>query len=196
MKHNSDSKMTVVGSLQNHFLIAMPSLETDYFKKSVTYIIEHNKDGAMGIVINQPSTMTYRQLVDKMNLEATIEDKISEKIVMCGGPVKTDRGFVLHSKQEGWKSSIRLSDNIMVTTSKDIIGSLGDGSGPDKELVALGYAGWSAGQLEQEIQDNAWLTIEASEDILFETPIHRKWELALNKLGVDTWQLTQQSGNA
>lgn len=196
MTRIKDSSIKVVESLQNHFLIAMPSLTGDYFSKSVTYIVEHNDEGAMGIVINQPSSMTYRQLLEKSNINAQVDDHKKDKIVLCGGPIKTDRGFVLHSTQDGWKSSLSLSDDLMVTTSKDILSSLGDGTGPDKEIVALGYAGWSAGQLEQEIQENAWLTIEATDEILFDTPIHRRWESAVNQLGVDAWQLTQQSGSA
>lgn len=185
-----------ITSLQNHFLVAMPALDDEYFGRSVTYILEHNHEGAMGIVINQPSPMTFRELISQSDENATIDDDKSDKIVVCGGPVHQDRGFVIHSTQVGWSSSAKVTPNIMVTTSKDILSVLGNSQGPERSMIALGYAGWGAGQLEQEIQANAWLTIEADEEILFNTPIHKKWQASVNKLGVDVWQLTQQSGSA
>lgn len=185
-----------ITSLQNHFLVAMPALDDEYFGRSVTYILEHNHEGAMGIVINQPSSMTFRELISQSDENATIDDDKSDKIVVCGGPVHQDRGFVIHSTQVGWNSSAKVTPNIMVTTSKDILSVLGNSQGPERSMIALGYAGWGAGQLEQEIQANAWLTIEADEEILFNTPIHKKWQASVNKLGVDVWQLTQQSGSA
>lgn len=188
--------MQELKSLENHFLIAMPSLQDKYFNRSVTYICEHSKAGAMGIIINQPSTMTFRELIQQTTEDAIIDDDKSAKIVVCGGPVHPDRGFVLHSKQAGWASSVELTSEIMVTTSKDILEVVGNEQGPHKSIVALGYAGWEAGQLEQEIQDNAWLTIEADTELLFDVPIHKKWQYAVNKLGVDVWQLTQEAGHA
>ncbi len=185
-----------ITSLQNHFLIAMPSLDDQYFSRSLTYVIEHNDEGAMGIVINQPSTMSFHELIKQTDNTATIDDAHSQKIVVCGGPVHQDRGFILHSTQAGFSSSMALNSEIMLTTSKDILSVVGNARGPSQSIIALGYAGWGAGQLEQEIQDNAWLTIEADEEILFDTPIHKKWQAAVNKLGVDVWQLTQQSGHA
>lgn len=185
-----------ISSLQNHFLVAMPALDDEYFGRSVTYILEHNDEGAMGIVINHPSAMTFRELIKQSDNKATVNEDKRDKIVVCGGPVHPDRGFVIHSTQEGWSSSAKVTPTVMVTTSKDILSVLGNELGPERSLVALGYAGWEAGQLEQEIQANAWLTIEADEEILFNTPIHKKWQASVNKLGVDVWQLTQQSGNA
>lgn len=190
------SQINTIESLKNHFLIAMPILSEQYFARSVTFIIEHTEEGAMGIVINQPSTMTFRELIKMADKSALVTEDISEKIVVCGGPVHTDRGFIVHTAQGGYSSSINVSSGIMLTTSKDILSKLGKQDGPEKSVVALGYAGWDAGQLEQEIQDNAWLTIEADNEILFETPISKKWEAALNKLGIDVWQLTQQAGQA
>jgi putative transcriptional regulator len=188
--------MNKIQSLKNHFLIAMPMLNDQYFSRSVTYVIEHSVDGAMGIVINQPSTITLRELVKMADENASLSDSLSENMVVCGGPVYTDRGFIVHSTKGGYSSSISVSSDIMLTTSKDILSVLGQQNGPEKSLVALGYAGWDAGQLEQEIQDNAWLTVEADNEILFDTPINKKWEAAVNKLGVDVWQLTQQAGQA
>jgi putative transcriptional regulator len=188
--------MKTIDTLKNHFLIAMPVLNDQYFSRSVTYVLEHNAEGAMGIVINQASTMSFRELIQQTDESAVVDDNSSDKIVVCGGPVNPDRGFVLHSHQPGWNSSVDVTSEIMITTSKDILSVLGNDKGPSKSVVALGYAGWSAGQLEQEIQENAWLTIEADPEILFDTPIHQKWKAAVNKLGIDVWQLTQQAGQA
>ena len=153
--------MTELKSLQNHLLIAMPSLDDPYFERSLTYICEHNDEGAMGIVLNQPSSMNLKQLLEQTDKELEISADKAEQIVLAGGPVSQERGFVLHSDQGQWGSSLTLADNVVVTTSKDILTAIGNNSGPDKSLVALGYAGWSAGQLEKELQENAWLTIEA-----------------------------------
>ncbi|MGB3725372.1 MAG: YqgE/AlgH family protein [Glaciecola sp.] len=188
--------MTEISSLQDHFLIAMPSLSDKYFSRSVTYILEHSHEGAMGLIINQPSTMTFRELIEQTDDGIEVDTTISEKLILCGGPVHPDRGFVLHSHQDGWKSSLPVSDTVMVTTSKDILTAMSQSKGPDSTIVTLGYAAWEAGQLEQELQDNAWLTIPACNDIMFTTPIYKKWEEAVNKLGVDVWQLTQQAGEA
>ena len=188
--------MTELKSLQNHFLVAMPSLEDSYFSRSLTYICEHNDEGAMGLVINQPSTMTLKQLLEQTDKELVVSKEKSDQIILAGGPISQERGFVLHSAQEGWTSSLSLSPNIMITTSKDILTAIGSNKGPRSSLIALGYAGWTAGQLEHEMQENAWLTIEADEDILFNTPIHKKWQAAVNKLGVDVWQLAPGAGHA
>lgn len=190
------SRIETIHSLQNHFLIAMPVLSEDYFSRSVAFIVEHTKDGAMGIVINQPSTMTFREMIKIADKTLALTDKLSEKIVVCGGPVHPERGFVLHSSKPGYASSINVTSDIMVTTSKDILAELGQQIGPEKSVVALGYAGWDAGQLEQELLENVWLTVEADHELLFDTPIHKKWQAAVNKLGVDVWQLSQHAGQA
>lgn len=188
--------MTELTSLQNHFLIAMPSLEDAYFSRSITYICEHNSEGAMGIVINQPSTMSLKELLEQTDKDVSFGDDTAEQIVLAGGPVGQERGFVLHSGEDEWGSSLSLAPGITVTTSKDILTAIGHNSGPDHALIALGYAGWEAGQLEGEMQENAWLTVEADTDILFNTPIHKKWQAAVKKLGVDIWQLTPEIGHA
>ena len=188
--------MTELKSLQNHFLIAMPTLDDPYFSRSLTYICEHNDEGAMGLVLNQPSTMNLKQLLEQTDKTLTVSDDKAEQIILAGGPVSQERGFVLHTEQPGWGSSLTLAPGIMVTTSRDILTAIGSNQGPDEALIALGYAGWTAGQLEQEMQENAWLTIEADEEILFNTPIHKKWQAAVNKLGVDVWQLAPGAGHA
>ena len=188
--------MTDISSLQNYFLIAMPTLSDSYFERSLMYICEHSEEGAMGLVINSPTEMTLKELLQQTDKDAVVDDEKADQIILAGGPVSQERGFILHSPQSGWSSSVSLNDDLMVTTSKDILSALGNEDGPLKSVITLGYAGWTAGQLEQEIQDNAWLAVEADTDILFETPIHKRWQAAVNKLGVDVWQLAPSHGNA
>jgi putative transcriptional regulator len=183
-------------SLENHFLIAMPSLAKSYFERTLIYMCEHNKEGSMGIVINQPVGMTLLELLKQVDIKTPIDEEKGKEIVRAGGPVSEDRGFIIHSSQKGWDSSLQLTSNLMVTTSTDILSVLGNDDAPAKSITALGYAGWEAGQLEDEIQQNSWLTVEADESILFDTPIHLKWETALRKLGIESWQLTDNVGHA
>lgn len=183
-------------SLQNYLLIAMPSMQDPYFSRSVTYICEHNEHGAMGLVINQPVGMSLKELIGQTNEDALVDDDKADNIVLAGGPVSQDRGFILHTSQPGWTASMELIPGIMVTTSKDILSSLGNISAPEKSLVTLGYAGWSSGQLEEEIQANSWLMVEADLALLFEVPIHKKWEAAVQKLGIDIWQIGPDMGHA
>lgn len=188
--------MKTLKSFENHLLIAVPSMTEGFFQRSVTYICEHNNEGAMGIVINLPSLMTFRELISQADDKAIIVDDKAEQIVLCGGPVHQDRGFILHKTQAGWASSVAVNSDIMITTSKDILSVLGNENGPEESLIALGCAGWEAGQLENELKENTWLMIEADQDLLFKTPIHSKWQEAMNKLGIDAWQLTQDVGHA
>lgn len=183
-------------SLQNYLLIASPSMDDPYFARTVTYICEHNEHGAMGLVINQPVGMQLKELVKQVDEKAEVIDEKAEEIILAGGPVSQDRGFILHSSQPGWASSLTMTSEVMVTTSKDIISSLGNKNGPEKSLIMLGYAGWTAGQLEVEIQTNSWLMVEADLELLFETPIHKKWETAVQRLGIDVWQLGPDIGHA
>jgi putative transcriptional regulator len=188
--------MSDMQSLQNYLLIASPSMDDPYFARTVTYICEHNEHGAMGLVINQPVGMSLKELVEQVDEQAEVLEEKAEGIVLAGGPVSQDRGFILHTSQSGWCSSLTMTSEIMVTTSKDIISSLGNKDAPDKSLAILGYAGWSAGQLEEEIQTNSWLMVEADTEILFDVPIHKKWEAAVHLLGVDVWQLGPDIGHA
>jgi putative transcriptional regulator len=205
-------------SLQNQFLIAMPSLGDDYFNKTVTYICEHNDEGAMGLIINMPVNITLFDLLkqieendkelaneDKSTPEAETtqvsEESISldhslEQLVLSGGPISQNRGFVLHRTQPGWSSSLALNDDIMITTSKDILLALGTNKAPEQFMVTLGYAGWGPGQLETELQANSWLTIDADSDILFNTPIEQRWQKATEKLGIDIAHLSSDIGHA
>ena len=226
-------------SLENQFLIAMPSLGDDYFNKTVTYICEHNGEGAMGLIINMPVNITLHDLLkqieendhEESNHSATNQtaDEKSEKqleqdsfsgtksetetetesvnedilldtsleqLVLSGGPISQNRGFVLHRTQSGWKSSLALSKDIMITTSKDILMALGTEKAPDQFIVTLGYAGWGPGQLEAELHANSWLTIDADSDILFNTPIEQRWQKATQKLGIDIAHLSSEIGHA
>lgn len=183
-------------SLQNHFLIAMPDLNDSFFERSVTYICEHNDEGAMGLVINQPVEMSVSKLLEQIEIKVPSDSTLQNTLVYSGGPVGTDRGFVLHQPQDGWRSSLQLGDDIMITTSKDILESFGSPHAPEKFLLTLGYAGWDAGQLEEELASNSWLTIPADADILFATPSNERWQKATEKLGIDLWQLAPGAGHA
>tara|TARA_B110000093_G_scaffold178085_1_gene216128 strand:- start:515 stop:1090 length:576 start_codon:yes stop_codon:yes gene_type:complete len=184
-------------SLRNQFLIATPTLEDGIFKSSVTYICEHDEDGAMGIIINRPSDLKFNDLVKEF--EAIETSELNTQPVMVGGPVGLERGFVLHQTPANtieWLSTLQISNDVALTGSKDILTALGEGQGPDKFLFVLGYAGWGAGQLEQELMENDWLTSPATPEILFSTPYHLRAEAAAKLLGVDLSALATQPGNA
>ena len=183
-------------SLENHFLIAMPSMQDPFFKRAVTYICEHNEDGAMGLVINQPIDVTVGELLDKIEIDNDKTQNAAKVSVFAGGPVKTDRGFVLHSPQSGYSASQKLSSDIMITTSKDVLASLTTAQAPEQFIITLGYSGWEQGQLEQELLDNSWLIIEADPKIIFDTPVEKRWEKAVSMLGFDISQLSLEAGHA
>ena len=182
-------------SLENQFLIAMPSMGDPYFSKTVTYICEHNDDGAMGLVINVPVQLTLNELLEQLDSDLEKHPQLEQQ-VLTGGPVSQQRGFVLHSPQEGWSSSLALSTDVMITTSKDILLALPTDKAPDNYMVTLGYAGWGPGQLEQEIIANSWLTTPADSEILFNTPIEQRWLKATEKLGIDIAHLSSDIGHA
>lgn len=188
-------RMDETTSLKHHFLIAMPQMGDPNFAQTVTYICEHNEDGAMGIVINRPIEITLGDILDHLGIVPET-DKIKDQPVHFGGPVSLERGFVLHSPQGPWDSTLNLPDDIGLTTSRDILQAIGHGAGPAKRLVALGFAGWGAGQLEQEMRDNAWLSTPASAHILFDVPTEQRWQAAASQLGVDLNLLTAQAGHA
>lgn len=188
--------MAESGYLTNQFLIAMPTLLDPNFFHSVAYICEHNQDGAMAIIINQPMNLTVGELMEQMD-KHPVEKSINEKPVFRGGPVDVERGFVLHQVGESlWESSLSVTEQIALTSSNDIITAMADGNGPENSLVVLGYAGWEAGQLEEEIRDNAWLNVPANNQILFDTEVSARWEAAANLIGIDIHQLTGDAGHA
>lgn len=184
------------GSLENHFLIAMPTLHDPFFRRTVTYICEHSAEGAMGLIINNPIEINVSELLDKIDINSNNKQPIYKDPVYSGGPVQTDRGFVLHTPQHGWNSSLQLSQEIMVTTSKDILEAIARHQAPHHFMVTLGYSGWNAGQLEAELAQNSWLTIPADPDLLFKTPSNLRWEMAANKLGIDMRQVSSEVGHA
>ena len=181
-------------SLRGQCLIAMPSLKDSFFEKSVTYICKHNDQGAMGLVLTSPLEMTMKDILGQMSLEDLCG--IGETQVLSGGPVSAQRGFVLHDATSDWESTLHVSQDVKLTASRDIISALAEGVGPQKSLFALGYAGWDAGQLEQEITENSWLTIDADSDMLFDTSPEKRWQLAVEKLGIDPHLLPVNIGHA
>lgn len=182
-------------SLANHFLIAMPTLEDPNFSQTVTYICEHSDDGALGIVINRPSDLTLADLLSHIGIEAGAGVD-TEQAIYIGGPVQRERGFVIHSPPGEWDGCMPVDDRIGITTSQDILEAIGRGEGPERYLVALGYAGWSAGQLEEEMAQNAWLSGPADPDVLFERASGERWQAAAALLGVDLSLISSQSGHA
>ena len=182
--------------LRDHFLISMPHLHDRAFSQTVTYICDHSEYGAMGLVINKSTEISVNTLLNEVAIETEDNIILSDKSVLTGGPVQTDRGFVLHTGNQAWSSSIALPNDINITTSKDILESLTTDNAPNDYLLTLGYAGWSAGQLEGELAENAWLTIEADHELLFHTPIEKRWEMAIKKLGINISQLSSFTGHA
>ena len=181
--------------LTNQFLIAMPGLEDPNFFHSVTYICEHNEEGALGLVINRPLKMQLGEILRHINLQYT-EPEAMQIPVHLGGPVQQDRGFVLHEPLGDWNATLKVTDRIGITTSVDILEAIARNRGPERSLIALGYAGWGAGQLEREMAENAWLSGPADTDILFNTPDGQRWRAAAASLGVDLDLLSGQAGHA
>jgi putative transcriptional regulator len=186
--------------LTNQFLIAMPGMVDDNFRGTVVYLCEHNERGALGLVINKPIDIKLKNLFEKVELSLDREE-LAEQPVYFGGPVQTERGFVLHEKTGGgsspYNSTLAIPDSdLEMTTSKDVLEALAGGAGPKKVLVTLGYSGWQAGQLEDEIGRNGWLTVSADPAIIFDTPIEQRYERALALLGFDPRMLSQDAGHA
>lgn len=182
-------------SLAGHFLIAMPTMGDPQFTRGVTLLCQHNEDGAIGLLVNRMSDFSLGDVLAQMQLECD-DPAVTALPVLSGGPVQPERGFVLHLGEQSWESSYRVNPTWSVTTSRDILLAIAAGEGPERALVALGYAGWSAGQLDQELKDNAWLTAEASERIVFETPLEQRWNAAAGLVGVDPSQLAGYAGHA
>ena len=180
--------------LNNQFIIAMPSLADPNFFHTVTYLCQHNQEGALGIVINRSAEMKLGDIFKQMNIRAT-SLCAAETPVFAGGPVQQERGFVLHTTGGGWDASMVISESISLTTSRDVIEAIAVGKGPEQYMVALGYAGWGEGQLEQEILANAWLNTPYSQHVLFDEPINMRWRAAAEQIGIDINQLTTQAGH-
>ena len=191
-------------NLTNHFLIAMPGLEDAIFSKSVVYVCEHTPHGALGLVINKPADMTMATLFGKVDLPLQRPD-LTDSPVFQGGPVQTERGFILHEsifaeaekpEQPLYASSMTIPGGLEMTTSKDVLEALSSGSGPRRVLVSLGYSAWGEGQLETEIKENSWLTVDAKNSIIFDTPVAQRYDQALALLGLQAWMISPHAGSA
>ena len=182
-------------TLAGQFLIAMPSLTEPPFSRGVAFICQHDEDGAVGLLVNQLSEYRFGDVLAQMKLEC-FDPELADAPVLIGGPVQQERGFVLHCEHGHWESSYRINDAWSVTTSRDILIAMAAGEGPQLAIMALGYAGWSAGQLEQELKDNSWLTAEANERVVFHTPLEERWSAAAGLVGVDPLQLPGYAGHA
>ena len=180
--------------LKNQFIIAMPNLADPNFFHTVTYLCQHNEEGALGIVINRSAEMKLGEIFKQMNIRVTSPDA-AETPVFSGGPVQQERGFVLHTAGGDWDATMAVSESISLTTSRDVIEAIAVGKGPEQYLVALGYAGWGEGQLEQEILANAWLNSPYSKHVLFDTPNNMRWRAAAGQIGIDINQLTTTAGH-
>lgn len=191
-------------NLTHHFLIAMPGLEDAAFAKSVVYLCEHSSRGALGLVINKPSDINLKHLFDKVDLPLARDD-LAGTPVFHGGPVQTERGFVLHEavftaeatpEEPVYASTMTIPGGLEMTTSKDVLEALATGAGPRKVLVSLGYSAWGEGQLESELAENSWLTVSADTSIIFDTPIEQRYDKALSLLGLQSWMLSPDAGHA
>lgn len=181
--------------LTDHFIIAMPDLNDPNFDRSVTYICEHDDNGSFGIVINKETDLTIKDVIEQMDIPVTDGGHQADP-VYAGGPVHLSRGFILHQPPGNWTSSLNINDRVALTTSKDILEAIANNTGPEQCIVALGYAGWGPGQLEQEMAANAWLSCPANEQILFHTPCEQRWQAAADILGIDLSLISHDSGHA
>lgn len=192
-------------NLTNHFLIAMPGLEDALFSKSVVYVCEHNSKGALGLVINKPAEIDLKALFEKIDLPMERSDLQANRVFQ-GGPVQTERGFVLHERTDVpgeddsssslYASTMTIPGGLEMTTSKDVLEAIASGSGPRKVLVSLGYSAWAGGQLETELGENSWITVDADQAIIFDTPVDQRYDRALALLGLQAWMISTQAGHA
>jgi putative transcriptional regulator len=189
-------------NLTNQFLIAMPGMGDGTFAGTVVYMCEHTEKGALGLVINKPIDITLKNLFEKVELSLDRVD-FAELPVYFGGPVQTERGFVLHEPTSGesgdggaYNSSLRIAGGLEMTTSKDVLEAISSGAGPKKVLVTLGYSGWAAGQLEEEMSRNGWINVDAEPGIIFDTPVSQRYDKALSLLGIDAGMLSSDAGHA
>jgi putative transcriptional regulator len=183
-------------NLTNHFLIAMPAMQDANFSGTLTYICRHDENGALGVVVNRPTDLTLQNLFHQIDIPLD-EQSLAGLPVYFGGPVQTDRGFVLHSPVGHWRSTLKINEQVGLTTSRDILEEVGKGQVPEQGLlISLGYAGWEAGQLEQEIKLNSWLTVEASMAVVFSLPAEQRLAAAMGILGIDFARLSDEAGHA
>ena len=188
-------KSTTPSYLKHHFLIAMPHMVDPNFAHTVIYLVEHNQHGAMGLVINRSSGLSLADVLEQLQPETEPDERCRHLPIYAGGPVHTDRGFVLHPRDWSYQATLELGE-LALSTSQDVLLAIADGSGPPRHLIALGYAGWEAGQLEQELMANAWLTAEACGRVVFDIPLEERWSAAAGLVGVDPRQLSGYAGHA
>ncbi len=181
--------------LTNQLLIALPSLADPHFARAVALICQHDEDSAMGIVVNRASEYTLGEVFEQMQI-GTENDALREQVVLAGGPVHPERGFVLHDGGSAWDSTLPITESLSLTTSRDILIAMAQGKGPEQAVVALGCAGWGAGQLEFELVENTWLTVAADSAVVFELPLEQRWEAAAGLIGVDLMHVADYSGHA
>ena len=181
--------------LIDHFIIAMPGLADENFNQAVTYICEHDENGTFGIIINRESDITLDDVMEQMEIPYH-PDQNRRKSVYTGGPVQANRGFILHRPTGNWDSSLIVNGSVALTTSRDILEAIADDKGPEDTIIALGYAGWGPGQLEQEMAANTWLSCPAEEQIIFQTPITERWQAAASLIGVDLNLMSNDAGHA
>jgi putative transcriptional regulator len=188
-------RTTAPSYLKHHFLIAMPHMADEEFAQTVVYIVEHNDQGAMGLIINRPNGLNLADVLEQLRPDDTPPALCQGLPIFAGGPVQTDRGFVLHPAGQNFQATLELGE-LSLSTSQDVLFAIADGNGPDRHLITLGYAGWEAGQLENELTENAWLTCAADADILFDLPYDQRLSAAAAQLGVNLSLLTAQAGHA
>jgi len=181
--------------LTGHFIIAMPSLMDPYFDQTVTFICEHDENGAFGIVINRETDITLQEVLSEIDISSS-DETANQKKLFIGGPVQQDRGFILHKPEKEWKSTLAVNDDISLTTSRDILEAIANGAGPKDNIIALGYAGWGPGQLEREFLENSWLSCPAEDQIIFNTPIEKRWQAAADIIGIDLNTISSDTGHA
>ena len=181
-------------NLTNHFLIAMSNMADPNFSGTLTYIADHNEQGALGVVVNRPIDLDLSALFEQIGL--SLPEGLRGQIVYLGGPVQQERGFVLHTPSQGFSSTLNVTDAVCLTTSKDILEAVAQGNGPAKFMVSLGYSGWSAGQLEQEMAQNTWLSVEADPHVIFDLPPEERLPAAMKLLGIDFSNLSDEAGHA
>lgn len=182
-------------NLASQLLIALPALADPNFARSVALICQHDSDGAMGVLVNRPAEYTLGQVLSQMGIGSD-DQALCARPVLHGGPVHQERGFVIHDGQRAWDSSLRVGEGLYLTTSRDVLEAMAAGEGPANAIVALGCAGWGAGQLEHELGENTWLTVPADAEVLFELPLDSRWQTAAHRIGVDLFRLAGYSGHA
>ncbi len=185
-------------NLTDHFLIAMPAMDDPFFSRSLIYIAEHNEQGALGLIVNRPTDLNLATLLEKINIPLKPSESISLSLfpICFGGPVQTNRGFVLHRPLGTWQSTLNINENVGLTSSLDVLHAVARDGQPHEIMVTLGYSGWGAGQLEQELAQNTWLTVPAEPAILFDTPFEERLPSALERLGIDFANLSEKAGHA